>query len=198
MMFRQHMAQGIANTLAEFPAEAAPDIYTVTFRIDYVEQDARFPYLAIGYHTETEVARLLAGPGSLDSWEVRWSYAYFAPSGLAGIRIAGHHPEHDPVGAGLHREESQAQGLWYEDQDGLAESDRRERDEQLGARFYELCIELARDLHTSGRIVESLGRPLPVILYDMFDPDEMFALTKAANPAALIADFMSAYSAEDD
>lgn len=198
MTFRQHMEQVTGRALAEFPAEAVPDIYTITLRVDCVDQDARFPYLAIGYNTESEVARLLGGPGPPpDAWEVRWSYAYFAPSGLEGVRIAGHDSEHDPIGAGLHRQESLAQGLWYEDQDGLSEHDRRERDQRLEAQFHQLCVDLARDLHTGGRIVEVLGRPLPVILYDMFNPDEMFTLTKAANPAALIADFMSGYSEGD-
>ncbi|WP_174567422.1 hypothetical protein [Actinomadura kijaniata] len=197
MTFRQHMTQAVGRALAEFPAGAVPDIYTVTFRIDCVDQDARFPYLAIGYNTESDVARVLEEAGPLDAWEARWSYAYFAPSGLEGVRVAGHDPEHDPVGSGLHREESLAQGLWYEDGDELSEQDRDERDERLEERFHELCVDLARDLHAGGRIVETLGRPLPVILYDMFDPDEMFTLTKAANPAALVADFLSAYSEED-
>ncbi|MGK5551989.1 hypothetical protein ACSNOI_10280 [Actinomadura kijaniata] len=197
MTFRQHMEQAVGHALTQFPAGAVPDIYTITFRIDSVDQDPRFPYLAIGYNTESEVARLLEGPGPVDPWEVRWSYAYFPPSGLEGVHVAGHDPERDPVGSGLHRQESLAQGLWYEDGDELSEQDRDERDERLEARFHELCVDLARDLHAGGRIVETLGRPLPVILYDMFNPDEMFALTKAANPAALVADFMSAYSGED-
>ncbi|MEU9607194.1 hypothetical protein [Streptomyces sp. NPDC048057] len=54
-----------------------------------------------------------------------------------------------------------------------------------------MCVGAARHLHDSGRIVAALGRPVPVVLYDMFDPDAMFALTSDANPAALIADFMT-------
>lgn len=36
-----------------------------------------------------------------------------------------------------------------------------------------------------------LGRPVPVILYSMFDPDQMFTLTRAANRAYLVAEFLS-------
>jgi hypothetical protein len=191
MTFRQHIEQVAVRTLAEFPAES--QIYTVTFRIDSVDQDPRFPYLAIGYNTETEVARLLAAPSPPEAWEARWSYAYFPPSGLEGVRIAGHDPEHDPIGAELHRREAEEQGLWYEDEDAdeLSEHERDERDEQLDERFHLLCVDVARQLHTDGQVAKILGRPLPVILYDMFDPDEMFALTKAANPAELVADFLT-------
>lgn len=191
MTFRQHIEQVAVRALAEFPAESVPEIYAVTFRIDSVDQDPRFPYLAIGYNTETEVARLLAAPGPPEAWEARWNYAYFPPSGLEGVRIAGHDPEHDPVGAELHQREAVAEGLWYEDADGLAEQEQDERGERLDGQFRVLCVDVARRLHADGQILKVLGRPLPVILYDMFEPDEMFALTKAANPAELVAEFLT-------
>ena len=192
MTFRQHMERVAVRTLAEFSEESGAEIYTVTFRIDSVDQDPRFPYLAIGYNTETEVARLLAEPSSLEAWEARWSYAYFPPSGLEGCRIVGHDLEHDPAGAELHRREAVAQGLWYDDEDGLSAQEQDERGERLDEQFHELCVDLARQLHADGRIVETLGRPLPVVLYDMFNPDEMFAMTRAANPAELVAEFLAA------
>jgi hypothetical protein len=191
MTFRQHIEQVAVRTLAEFPAESVSEIYTVTFRIDSVDQDPRFPYLAIGYNTETEVARLLGAPSPPDAWEARWNYAYFPSSGLEGVRIAGHDPERDPIGAELHRREAVAQGLWYEDADGLSEQERDGRGEQLDDRFHALCVDVARQLNTDGQIAKVLGRPLPVILYDMFNPDEMFDLTRAANPADLIAGFLT-------
>ncbi|MGW5867264.1 hypothetical protein ACWFRJ_34490 [Streptomyces sp. NPDC055239] len=84
-----------------------------------------------------------------------------------------------------------AQDLWYEDEGDLSEEEQDERGEQLAEQFHELCVDLARQLHTDGRLVSAFGRPLPVILYDMFDPDEMFALTRAANPPELVTEFLS-------
>lgn len=191
MTFRLHLEQMALRALAEFPAESASDIYAVTFRVDSVDQDPRFPYVAIGYTTETEVARLLAEGNAPEPWEARWSYAYFPPSGLEGVRTIGHDPEHDPVGADLHRREAVAQGLWYEDEDGLSEEEQDERDGQFAEEFDELCVDVARQLHADGQVVGTLGRPLPVILYNMFDPDQMFALTRAANPAELVEEFLS-------
>ncbi|MFI8876702.1 hypothetical protein [Streptomyces sp. NPDC055243] len=190
MTFRHHLGQMALRTLAEFPEASVPEIYVVTFHVDSVDQDPRYPYLAIGYNTETEVARLLAETGEAEPWEARWNYAYFPPSGLEGIRIVGHHPDHDPVGADLHRREAIAQGLWYEDEDDLSEEEQDERDEQLAEQFDELCVGLARQLHADGQLVGVLGRPLPVILYNMFDPDKMFALTRAANPPELVTEFL--------
>ncbi|GAB7035733.1 hypothetical protein JCM4914_71940 [Streptomyces platensis subsp. malvinus] len=185
------MAEMTVRALAEFDEEPASGIYAVTFRIDSVDQDPRLPYLAIGYNTDAEVARLLAATSPPEPWDARWNYACFPPSGLEGIRIAGHHREHDPGGAELHRREATARGLWYEDGDELPDAERDTRDERLDAEFRELCVDLARQLHSGGRIAARLGRPVPVILYDMFQPDEMFALTRAANPADLVAEFLT-------
>ncbi|MGI5349075.1 hypothetical protein ACQEU8_12900 [Streptomyces sp. CA-250714] len=194
MTFRQHMRQTAASALAEFPSGPESGLYTVTFRIDSVDQDPRFPYLALGYNTEHEVARLLAEQASTEPWDARWNYAYFPPSGLEGVRIIGHDEEHDPRGAELHRREAHADGLWYEDDDPEHLQD--ERAELLDTRFHELCVDLARQLHADGDLVRALGRPVPVVLYDMFAPDEMFALTRAANPPELVVDFLSGEPAE--
>ncbi|WP_031163597.1 hypothetical protein [Streptosporangium roseum] len=81
---------------------------------------------------------------------------------------------------------------------------REERGERLDEQSHELCVDLTWQLHADGRIVETLRRPLTVILYDMtlrrpwtvvlydmFDPDEIFALTRAANPAELVTEFLA-------
>ncbi|GAA3092787.1 hypothetical protein ACFQ0X_02800 [Streptomyces rectiviolaceus] len=191
MTFRLHLGQMALRTLAEFPEELTSEIYAVTFHVDSVDQDGRFPYVAIGYNTESEVARLLEEECASEPWNARWNYAYFPSSGLEGIRIVGHAPEHDPVGSDLHRREAVAQGLWYEDEDGLSEQEQDERDEQLADQFDELCVDVARQLHADGGLSGTLGRPVPVILYNMFDPDKMFAMTRAANPPELVTEFLS-------
>ncbi|MEU6841157.1 hypothetical protein ABZ930_04685 [Streptomyces sp. NPDC046716] len=93
----------------------------------------------------------------------------------------------DDGGADLCRRDALARGLWYAD-----DEDPGERDEELADWFAGVCVDAARRLHRSGRIVGALGRAVPVVLYDMFDPDAMFALTARANPAALVAEFTAA------
>lgn len=178
MAFQEHVTRAAVAIVGEFPADEG--IYAVTFRIDSVDQDPRFPYVAIGYTTEADAAE--SATTGADAWEARWSYACFPPTGLEGVRSVGC----DPEGAEWHRREAETRQFWYEDDD---EPD--DADERLVTWFYEVCVGAARHLHESGRIIEALGRPVPVILYDMFDPDVMFELTSAANPAELITEFMA-------
>ncbi|MET9452823.1 hypothetical protein [Streptomyces cinerochromogenes] len=178
MAFGEHVERVAGEVVGEFPADSG--IYAVTFRIDSVDQDPRYPYVAIGYTTEADAAA--AAQQTPDAWEARWSYAFFPETGLEGVRTVGR----DPDGARSHRREAESRGLWYEDDD---EAD--DRGERLVEWFYEVCVAAARRLHDSGRIVAVLGRPVPVVLYDMFDPDAMFELTSSANPANLVADFMA-------
>ncbi|MFE9636456.1 hypothetical protein [Streptomyces sp. NPDC006463] len=187
--FRQHMTDRTVEVLAGFPEASEQGTYAVTFRLDSVDQDPRFPYLAVGYTTGEQAAQASDEAGPTDRWEARWSYAYFPPSGLEGIRVLGHEPEKDPRGAELYRREAVAEGLWREDDPaGDVEYERAER---LDSDFRGLCVGLARELHEGGHLTAALGRAVPVILYDMFDPEEMFALTRAANPPELIADFLA-------
>ncbi|MFE9384680.1 hypothetical protein ACFYMO_15845 [Streptomyces sp. NPDC007025] len=190
MTFRQHMRQQTVSTLGQLTDGPASAVYAVTFRVDSVDQDPRFPYLAVGCPTEDEPARLLARPDAPDPWEARWHYACFPPSGLEGIRILGNDAEHDPHGAALHRREAEADGLWYED-DAPPDQVQDERGALLDTRFRELCVEPARLLHTEGDLVRALGRPVPVLLYDMFAPEAMFTLARAANPPGPVADFLA-------
>ncbi|GAA3148255.1 hypothetical protein [Streptomyces echinatus] len=179
MAFQEHVERVAREVVGAFPADRG--IYAVTFRVDSVDQDPRLPYVAIGYTTEADATA--SARQTSDAWEARWSYAFFPETGLEGVRSVGR----DPDGARAHRREAESQGLWYGDDD---EPDGR--DEGLVEWFYEVCVAAARHLHESGRIVEALGRPVPVILYDMFEPDAMFELTSSANPAELTAGFMAA------
>ncbi|MFF3018907.1 hypothetical protein [Streptomyces sp. NPDC057939] len=209
--FGEHLRERTVEALAGFPPAGGEGTYAVTFRLDSVDQDPRFPYLALGYVTEG-AAHVTDGAGPEDRWEARWSYAYFPPSGLEGIRVLGHDPDADPRGTELYRrevEEAEAQaggteglegveGLWDEDEpagDSRCSGDVYdawdERAERLRSEFRDLCVGLARHLHDGGHLTAALGRAVPVILYDMFDPEDMFAMTRAANPAALITDFLS-------
>ncbi|WP_234018985.1 MULTISPECIES: hypothetical protein [unclassified Streptomyces] len=175
------MTRVVDEVVAGFPADAA--IYAVTFRADSVEQDPRRPYVAVGYTTEADAAESVRR--TPDAWEARWSYAFFPRTGLEGVASVGR----DRGGDALCRAEIESLGLWYEDADGEGEVD--DLDERLAEWFHDVCVAAARRLHESGRITAVLGRPVPVILYDMFEPDAMFELTARANPAELVAEFMT-------
>jgi hypothetical protein len=141
--------------------------------------------VAIGYNTESEVRRVLEQECSYEG-TARWEYAYWL---LEGFEMVGHVPE-DPVGSALHLAEARAAGRWYEDEGTLSEDERDARDDQLVLRFDDICIDTARRLRADGRLEETLGRPVPIVLFDMDRPGWEVEATEAANPAEAIADFI--------
>ncbi|WP_307804659.1 hypothetical protein [Streptomyces sp. VRA16 Mangrove soil] len=175
------MAERVDEVVAGFPRGAG--IYAVTLRIDSVDQDPRCPYVAVGYTTEADAAD--AADKAADAWEARWSYAFFPVTGLEGVAAVGR----ERGGAELFRRAAGELDLWYEDGDEPDAPD--EHEERLAEWFAQVCVAAARRLHESGRITSTLGRRVPVVLYDMFDPDAMFRLTARANPAELVAEFMA-------
>ncbi|MBJ6632232.1 hypothetical protein H4N47_10510 [Streptomyces sp. I5] len=65
------------------------------------------------------------------------------------------------------------------------------RAELLRAHFCDAVIDLARHLHADGVIERVLGRPLPVVVFDMSRPGWEAHATEAANPPELTEDFMA-------
>ncbi|WP_381796544.1 hypothetical protein [Streptomyces niveus] len=200
--FQEHMRRAGERALESLPAPLRPEIYVISFRIwRHDSLDWRRPYLAIGYNTESEVRRVLAerGDPASDPGEVRWSYAYWPLNETTGVVGHGPEPTDDPAGAALHLAEIKELGLWYEDfddrdpDDETAEDDEEQeaRDDLLIAHFDDACVDLARHLHTSGKLTEVLGRPVPVLPFDMYRTDDLDRLAEAANPPEVIVDYLA-------
>ncbi|WP_245685257.1 hypothetical protein [Streptomyces yerevanensis] len=187
--FRDHMRLGAERVLHGFPDVLRPEIYVVSFQVWRVDQDPRYPYAAIGYNTESEVRRLLKQGCSYEG-SARWEYSYWL---LEGFERLGHVPE-DPVGSRLHLAEAQAEGLWYGDEDGLSDEACDARDDQLVRRFDEVCIDVARHLRAGGHLARVLGRPVPIVLFDMDRPGWETEATEAANPPEVLAHFLEHHS----
>lgn len=186
--FLNHLRTAAVGVLERFPEELRPEMYALSFRIWRVEDDDRRPYVAIGYNTESQYERERY-PG--DEGEVRWNYAYWL---LEGFETLGNIPE-DPVGGPVYVEEVKRLGAWY---DGEFDLDRLLDDEDVSARadllrlhFYDAVIDLARHLHADGVIERILGRPLPVVVFDMSCPGWELHATEAANPPELVEEFMA-------
>ncbi|MFE1295393.1 hypothetical protein [Streptomyces sp. NPDC058731] len=202
--FQQHLRQAAAGVLARFPAADVPEIYALSFRIWRLDDD-RHPYVAIGYNTESQYARERRAE---DPGEARWNYACWL---LDGFEMLGNVPE-DPAGSALFVERAKELGLWCDDGPGdpaLPEAARDEQDGTSGAEqdgtsgaeqdgtseglweyFADACTGLARHLHASGLIEEILGRPLPIVVFDMDCPGWEVEATEAANPPGLITGFL--------
>ncbi|GAB2981993.1 hypothetical protein GCM10023080_055230 [Streptomyces pseudoechinosporeus] len=187
--FHDHMCRGAERVLHGFPDVLRPEIYVISFEVWRVDQDPRYPYAAIGYNTESEVRRVL-DQGCAYEGSARWEYSYWL---LEGFERLGHVPE-DPAGSRLHLAEAQAEGLWYEDEDGLSDEVCDARDDQLVRRFDEVCIDVARHLRAGGHLARVLERPVPIVLFDMDRPGWETEATEAANPPEVLAAFLDHHS----
>ncbi|MFG3018009.1 hypothetical protein ACGFZQ_05555 [Streptomyces sp. NPDC048254] len=180
--FRAHLLEAATRVLERFPRELRPEIYALSFRIWRVEHDDRRPYVAIGYNTESQYE---AERNPADPREARWNYACWL---LDGFEMLGNCPE-DPVGGALYAEEVRRLGLWFDGDGSDAELDAKH--DLLGLHFADACIRLAQDLHAGGRIEKVLGRPLPVVVFDVYWPGWEVEATEAANPHELIEEFLA-------
>ncbi|POX56498.1 hypothetical protein C3489_04715 [Streptomyces sp. Ru71] len=190
------MRQAAAGVLERFPTADVPEIYALSFRIWRVDYDNRHPYVAIGYNTESQYERERRPE---DPGEARWNYACWL---LDGFETLGNVPE-DPAGAPLFTARARQLGLWFDgdpDDPAVPEAVREERDAQgdlLRQYFADSCLDLARHLHASGLIEKVLGRPLPVVVFDMDCPGWEVEATEAANPPELITGFLAWQHAQE-
>ncbi|MFJ8182294.1 hypothetical protein [Streptomyces sp. NPDC096105] len=153
-----------------------------------MDDDDRRPYVAIGCTAESRYERE-RGPD--DDGEARWNYASWP---LEDFERPGNVPE-DPVGSQEYVEEARRPGAWY---DGESDLDRVLDDEDVAARarlprahFRDAVIDLARHPRADGVIERVLGRPLPVVVFGMARPGWEVHATEAADPPALVEDFMA-------
>ncbi|MFC9748827.1 hypothetical protein [Streptomyces niveus] len=197
--FQEHMRRAGERALEALPAPLRSEIYVISFRIwRHDSFDHRHPYLAIGYNTESEVRRVVAAGG--DPGEVRWSYAYWLLDETTGIVGHGPDPTDDPVGAALHLAEIRELGLWYDDEsdeESADEDTQDRRDELLTTHFDDACVDVARHLHASGKLTEILGRPVPIVPFDMYRAGYEPELAEAANPPEVVADYLAWARAQD-
>ncbi|WP_329377680.1 hypothetical protein OG625_07895 [Streptomyces sp. NBC_01351] len=104
MALQQHGERGASEVVGEIPADGG--IYALTFRIDSIDPEPQFTYVAIGYTTEDDAAE--SAEKTSDAWEPRWSYAFFLESGLEGVKVVGRHPDD----AESQRREEESGRLW--------------------------------------------------------------------------------------
>lgn len=186
MTFQDHMKQIASKALASLSAARARDIYAISFFIYDEDDDPQRPTLTIGYNTESQVEQVLdSATGQYpDPAEARWNFAYWIQNELAVIGDS----TRDPDGADQRSKWIKDLGLWHDKpEDRTPES--CDQHEQITARFVETCVQLARNLHTSGLIEHTLGRRVPVVIHELEYYEQIAHQTEAANPPGLADDF---------
>ncbi|MFE4611421.1 hypothetical protein ACFRK5_24210 [Streptomyces niveus] len=120
---------------------------------------------------------------------------------LAAGRDDGRHRPRSPAdgrsgGAALHLAEIRELGLWYDDESDEDTQDRR--DELLTAHFDDACVDVARHLHASGALTRILGRPVPIVPFDMYRAGYEPELAEAANPPEVLTDYLAWARAQEE
>jgi hypothetical protein len=183
--FHEHLKHVATTAITAIHADAAHEIYALSFLIDNEDDDPREPVLTIGYNTETQVALRLHE--AADPAEARWNYAFWLQNTLA---VIGHRAT-DPVGASRREEWFKGQGLWYDDPADGTDWIKTvgSRAALIEAHFNQACYQLARGLHETGIIDSSLGRPVPVIVHELEYYEGIARRTEMANPPGLADEF---------
>ncbi|MFI6979242.1 hypothetical protein ACIBSV_11730 [Embleya sp. NPDC050154] len=189
MTFHEHLRRSAGQAIAAVPIAETREIYAVSFYIDHERDDPRRPILTIGYNTETQVEAVSNQPAGRpsDLAEARWNYAFWLQNELAVIGDSSH----DPAGARAREDWIREAGLWYAEPAVAADwTTAAERlAQQIDARFNEACIDLAAELHATGVIQESLGRPVPILIHELEYYDDVARWTEHANPPDLANEF---------
>ena len=182
MTFEDHLQQIATQAISATSANETPDIYVVSLLVYDEDDDPNRPTLTIGYNTETRVQQILAaqrgstllpaGPPTDDA-EARWNYAFWLQNELAVIASG----THDPIGARLRDEWIRSGGV--------------ESHEQITSAFVNACVRLARNLHATGLIDKTFGRPIPVLVHELEYYDVIADQAAAANPPGVAADFIA-------
>lgn len=190
---RQHLRSRLAAALAAIPAADRPGLYVVSLLVSDTDDDPRRPTIMVGYNTEARVAACTPAPGQPARWpiassaaEARWNFAFWLQNQLDVLCAE----ETDPEGAELLRAWASAAGTWYSDEDEQQDFEAAmRRVEPLTGAFVHLAVEVVKDLHASGDLVRTIGRPVPVLIHELEYYEEIAVQNEEANPPGLVAEF---------
>lgn len=182
--FEKFACTEISNALARIDAAAVPDIYALSFFVDDVDGDPRYPWLQLGYNTRAQVAASTPSAAS-DAAEAKWNFAFWLQNELAFIGEPG------TEGRQLLEQALKAEGLWYSDEEEESDFERcMVVADRITAYFVAACVRIAQALHASGAIEKRFGHPVPIIVHELEYYDQIAMQTAAANPPGLAQEFV--------
>lgn len=174
----------ITSALERTAGDVARDVYVVSLFVYDEDDDPRYPTVTVGFNTE---ARVGSTTGASDVDEARWNFAFWLQNELG---ILGGHGS-DPEGARLREQWIRQADLWYtddeEDDDFAAAT---AKGEKITARFVELLVTAAQQLHADGTIERIFGRPIPVLIHELEYYDVIAEQNVRANPDGLADAFV--------
>jgi hypothetical protein len=182
MTFSQHAHDQVQAVIKAIPTDVAADVYVVELFLNVEEIDGRFPFIRVSWNTNEHLARTKARYGEAFG-QREGDDQYFLAFAVAEI---GERAK-DPEGAKLRRrwieEDLKA---WYSDEEQKRDPDDAiERDAKIWDHVRELAVEIASQLHSSGLIERTFGKPVPVFIDSFESYDPIAEMNHKANPPEL-------------
>jgi hypothetical protein len=197
--FERLVYDRFADSIGAWDTLRHPDIYAVSFLYETgwtsdAEGDEVMlqGLVSLSYNTLSRYEEQIAQ--ARDAAEAKWNFAFWLQEVAAQVpRFL--EPEYgtDPDKGELAVRDAwcAARGIAPTGSDGAGLP-------TYGAGFEEAIVaaygRVARELHQSGAIVRKLGRPVPVIIHTLTYGRAGLEATRASNPAALVAEFFSAWA----
>jgi hypothetical protein len=171
----------ICKSLAGIGADIVPDIYVLSFYVEDLDDDPRYPILRVGYNTRARLATCAHIPGN----EPKWNFAFWLQNTLVAIGEPG------TQGQRLLEDLLTSQDLWYSNEEELANSAGCDaKAEAITGCFVAMCVRTAQELHGTGIIEARFGHPVPVIIHELEYDRQIAVQSAVANPPGVASEFV--------
>lgn len=160
-----------------------PDIYAISLFVYDEDDNPCKPTVTLGYNTEAVYESEIEN--AWDAEEARWNYAFWL--------------QNDEMVFGIDETEAVVKKWILEN--GLPYSEDAEfEDEEYEAvtkAFVAVLVDIVKDLHASGFIKDTFGKPIPILIHELEYYDEIAEQNIEANGEELVKEFVHFCMAEE-
>lgn len=187
---RDVLAERVKSAMSKWDDEG---IYAISFWVTNWDDNPYEPVVVLGYNTERQVSD--TAPKASSECEARWNFAFWLQNDELSFGGNLHKTPGDSpalvarwirsTGLSFHT----AQGIESVPDEGIDEV--MAEGEKVTKAFYEVLVDIVRDLHASGFIRQALGRDVPVIIHDLEYAEGIVDRNIRANGDILPAEFVA-------
>lgn len=187
---RSALEERIKAVMAEWDDEG---IYVISLWVTSWDDNPYEPIVILGYNTEAQVSAMT--PKASSACEARWNFAFWLQNEELSFGGNLHKTPGDSPALVARWVRSAGFGL-YTAQElesiSLDDADEAISDgEGVTEAFYEVLVDVVRDLRSSGFIRDALGRDVPVIIHDLEYAEGIAERNIEANGDVLPAEFVA-------
>lgn len=160
-----------------------PDIYAVSLFVYNYNDNPCEPVVVLGYNTAWQLQKEI--PNADGEQEAKWNYAFWLQNEELSFGVG----ETQTV-VRQWIENAGYSYFTYEEMFGTSESPEEGLYEGITEAFFEVLIEVVRELHESGFIKEQFGKEIPVLIHELEYYEETAERNLKANPAGIVDEFV--------